>query len=83
MSNNKILHITNNDYDGEGRAVLRLHKGLLNLGIESKVLVLHKRTKEKHVYAVGYYAGTLKTLLVDFVKSSFHFDGSRVRKILH
>jgi len=81
MSNNRILHITNNDFDGVGRAVLRLHKGLLNLGIESKVLVLHKRSKEKHVYAVGY-AGTLKTLLVDFVKSSFHFDGSRVRKIL-
>ena len=81
MSNNRILHITNNDFDGEGRAVLRLHKGLLNLGIESKVLVLHKRSKEKHVLAVGY-TGTLKTLLVDFVKSSFHFDGSRVRKFL-
>ena len=81
MSNNKILHITNNDFDGEGRAVLRLHKGLLNLGIESKVLVLHKRTKEKYVYSVGY-AGTLKTSLVDFVKSSFHLDGSRLRKIL-
>ena len=24
-------------FDGEGRAVLRLHKGLLNLGIESSV----------------------------------------------
>ena len=75
------MHITNNDFDGEGRAVLRLHKGLLNLGIESKVLVLHKRSKEKHVLAVGY-TGTLKTLLVDFVKSSFYFDGSRVRKFL-
>ena len=81
MSNNRILHITNNDFDGEGRAVLRLHKGLLNLGIESKVLVLHKRSKEKHVHAEGY-TGTLKTLLVDFVKSSFHFDGSQVRKFL-
>ena len=81
MKNARVLHITNNDFDGGGRAVLRLHQGLLSLGVDSKVLVLHKRSKEKHVYAVGY-AGTLITLLVDFVKSSFHFDGDRVRKIL-
>jgi len=71
MSNNRILHITNNDFDGEGRAVLRLHKGLLNLGIESKVLVLHKRSKEKHIHAIGY-TGTLKTLLVDFKELSVY-----------
>ncbi|WP_031529595.1 glycosyltransferase [Dyadobacter crusticola] len=47
----KILHITCFDNGGAGTAAVRLHKGLLNLGIESKVLVLEKRTDTPEVYA--------------------------------
>ena len=53
MSNVKILHITNNDFDGAGRAVLRLHNGLLNSGIDSKVLVLHRENKEEYAKTIG------------------------------
>ena len=47
-----ILHITNNDYDGAGRAVLRLNENLNNLGIKSKVLVLYKKTKNNNIISL-------------------------------
>ena len=34
INSNRILHITNNDFDGEGHAVLRLHNGILKRGNE-------------------------------------------------
>lgn len=46
----KVLHITCFDNGGAGTATLRLHKGLLKLNIESKVLVLAKRTDAREVY---------------------------------
>jgi len=38
----KILHINTYDFGGAANACLRLHEGLLNSGIDSKVLLLHK-----------------------------------------
>jgi glycosyltransferase involved in cell wall biosynthesis len=38
----KILHINRTDRGGAANACLRLHEGLLNAGIDSKVLVLRK-----------------------------------------
>jgi len=45
-----ILHITCFDNGGAGAAALRLHKALLKLDVESKVLVLEKRTNSPEVY---------------------------------
>ena len=39
----RIVHITNNDFDGVGRAVMRLHRQMIALGIDSQVIVLYKK----------------------------------------
>jgi hypothetical protein len=38
----KVLHLSNSDSGGAGRATLRLHQGLRGLGIDSKILVQFK-----------------------------------------
>lgn len=53
MPSMKVVQFTNNDFDGGGRAVLRLHRGLCELGIDSKVVVLYKKTYDSNVFAVG------------------------------
>ena len=42
----KTLHITNNDHDGAGLAVIRLHNALLNKGAKSSVLVVTKKKRK-------------------------------------
>ncbi len=49
----KILHITNNDYDGAGKAVLRLNNSLNELGYKSKLLVLYKKTSNKNTFPIS------------------------------
>ena len=45
----KLLQLCGKDYYGAGRAAYRLHKGLLDAGIESKMLVGKKRTIDNTV----------------------------------
>ena len=48
----KILHINTHDRGGAANACLRLHEGLLNFGVDSKVLVLQKTNSNfSEVYA--------------------------------
>ena len=44
-----ILHITNNDYDGAGRAVVRLNDNINKRGAKSKILVLYKKTNNEEI----------------------------------
>ncbi|MEM4235336.1 MAG: hypothetical protein QXU75_09360, partial [Candidatus Methanomethylicaceae archaeon] len=46
----KILHISTSDSGGAGLACIRLHRGLLSQGVDSKVLVLCKERNEEGVY---------------------------------
>lgn len=47
----KILHICESDINGgASTAAYRLHKGLLNYGVESKMLVAHKLTNDDSVF---------------------------------
>ncbi len=46
----KILHISTNDAGGAGLCCIRIHKGLLSKGVESKVLVLNKTLDEPELY---------------------------------
>ncbi len=46
----KILHISTSDSGGAGLCCIRIHKGLLENGYKSKVLVLHKTFDEPEVY---------------------------------
>ena len=42
----KVLHITTKDSGGAGLCCLRIHKALLDQGVDSKVLVLEKSSKD-------------------------------------
>ena len=47
----KVLHICYSDSGGAGTAAVRLHKGLLQIGVDSKMLVLNKNSKtENNIY---------------------------------
>lgn len=46
----KILHITTNDFMGAGWCVLRIHRALLSQGVDSKVLVANKHSRDYRVY---------------------------------
>lgn len=45
----KILHVANSDSGGAANAMLNLHKSLMNYGIDSKVLVLHRKTDDSNI----------------------------------
>lgn len=47
----KIIHISTTDSGGAGLAALRLHKGLLSQGHDSRMLVLNKTSTEPEVYS--------------------------------
>jgi len=49
----KILHISTLDYGGAGLAALRIHKSLLDLGCESKMLVAEKTSLLDSIYVAN------------------------------
>ena len=67
---NRVLHITNNDYDGAGRAVIRLNDALNEFGINSNMLVLYKKTNNKNVITLGT-GKTFKELLKYIINNYF------------
>lgn len=48
----KVVHITHDDYQGAGLCVIRIHRALLGIGIDSKVLVAEKQMRDSYVYEV-------------------------------
>ncbi len=64
----KILNISNNDYDGAGKAVLRLNNSLNKLGIKSKFLVLYKNKDNKNTIAIGT-GKSLREILKQILRS--------------
>lgn len=60
----KILIISTNDFGGAGKASVRLHTGLLNSGIDSKILFLNKRFNypEAYVFQKPYNNSLLKKI---------------------
>lgn len=47
----KVLHLSESDGGGAGRATLRLHRGLQRLGVDSQILVQLKYSDESSVFA--------------------------------
>ena len=45
----KVIHLSNSDIGGAGRATLRIHKSLLEIGVNSEMWVNVSRSKEKKV----------------------------------
>jgi glycosyltransferase involved in cell wall biosynthesis len=62
----KILHITNNDYDGAGRAVISLHSALLKNGVDSNVAVAFSKNSYNKVFKISY-GETKEQLLKDLI----------------
>src|SRR6478736_6485472 len=51
-----VIHVTTQVAGGAGRAALRLHQGLLQLGVDSQMLVL-RPTAEPGVTEFGFNVG--------------------------
>ncbi|MCU7505275.1 MAG: glycosyltransferase, partial [Ignavibacteria bacterium] len=49
----KVVHLSALDSGGAGKAAYRLHCGLLELGVDSKMLVMQKSTKDDSVSAIS------------------------------
>ena len=49
----KVLHICTSDHvGGAARAAYRLHSGLVELGVDSSMLVYYKQGNDKHIYTL-------------------------------
>jgi glycosyltransferase involved in cell wall biosynthesis len=70
-----VLHVATTDLaDGAGIAAFRLHEGLRQLGVESRMAVMNKRSNRSDVHLVERrFASTKVSPLVDFA-----FDGVEV-----
>lgn len=49
----KVVHISTQDYGGAGLCTLRIHKALLNIGVDSKVLVAFKASDLPTVFVAN------------------------------
>ena len=56
----KILHLSQNDHEGAGRAAQRLHLALLKAGIDSTALVANKKSNLKSVVTPPKQVGLYK-----------------------
>lgn len=55
----KIVHLCTYDFGGAGKAAYRLHKGLQEIGADSAMLVMNKRSKDPSVKVLPFdYSGT-------------------------
>ena len=68
----KILHLSTNDTSG-GAAIAahRLHSGLREAGIDSKMLVFGKHTPSEHVLSVGPRGGMMDEQMRHMVRQNF------------
>lgn len=78
----KVLHLSNSDSGGAGRAAYRLHNGLQGIGIDSQMLVQFKESDDKTVLAsqksVDKLVGKLKlTEYLDEVPAKFYRQRDR------
>ena len=53
LNNLKVVHLSSADYGGAGRAAYRLHRGLLEIDIDSKFLVIDKRSADNSVIQIN------------------------------
>lgn len=49
----KVLHININDYMGAGLCCYRISKSLQKIGVDSKILVVNKRSNDNTIFSVG------------------------------
>lgn len=64
----KVIHLSNSDIGGAGRATLRIHKSLLEIGVNSEMWVNVSRSKEKKVLQSNNKIKNFLILLRRFTK---------------
>jgi len=76
----RILHLSMHDNTGAGRAVLRLHQGLINIGKDSFFLVNRKASNSTSVLGNSFISATLKDaqsiLISKFTEKALNGTGS-------
>ena len=75
----KVLHINTNDRGGAATAIIRIHLGLLNKGIDSKLLLLHKHKNVPESYAFKSSKNIFQKLLQK-IKTFFNVSASSIRE---
>jgi len=78
----KVLHITNNDYDGAGQAVMRLHNALIDIGVESTVALLFNKHNDANILKICY-SNTLKGLLLDVLSLNILLKHLKYMEFFH
>ena len=80
----RVLHITNNDFDGAGRAVMRLHKALLDQGVDSNVALVFSENINKNLKIIKIgYGETFRKFLLDIISLKVLMNYKRYLDILH
>lgn len=64
----KILHISTTDDGGAGKAALRLHRGLLSLGVDSRMLVKQSTSGVPGIFSFAPRRPTLRVRLYDEIR---------------
>lgn len=77
----KILHINTYDTGGAANACLRIHKALLNKGVDSKVLVLYKSKDIPEVYEFNYWDNTSSRLGRFFKRRKYEKYRTRMNQL--
>ncbi len=81
----RILHITNNDYDGAGLAAKRLNRSLNKINIDSKLLVLYKKSDEKKIISLGSgktFKELLKLILSKYFLINYYYYFELLRLLI-
>jgi len=80
----RVLHITHNDFDGAGRAVVRLHKALQKVGVDSNIALLYSKNKdiENNILKIGY-GETFRQFLRDITSIKFLLKYRSYLKIIY
>lgn len=78
----KILHINTYDIGGAANACLRIHKALLNKGVDSKVLVLYKSKDFSEVYEFNYWENTRNKLQRFFKRRKYNCYKEKIEKLM-
>ena len=81
----KIVHLCMQDFGGAGNAAYRLHKGLLEIGVDSTMLVVNKRSGDLSVKVlpIDYSSGMANCLDVSAYNSPlWHQQSVRWKKLM-
>lgn len=73
-SNMQVVHLCTNDFGGAGSAALRVHQALLNIAVDSKLLVQQGVSDKREVYVVKRKRKISLRRIFSVVKRKLQFE---------